>query len=98
MIATLSGKILEKIGDVIVIDCRGVGYGVLVTFEDFGALHSGELAKLYIHENIRETAHDRPDGRTARAARLGEVPRLERGVRALPARRRPRRQRHGQPE
>lgn len=58
MIALLQGKVLEKIGYEIVIDCSGVGYGVLVTFEDFGALKTGEQVKLYIHENIRESSHD----------------------------------------
>lgn len=58
MISTLEGRVAEKIGEVVVIDCGGVGYGVLVPFEDFGALHTGEKAKLYIHENIRENAHD----------------------------------------
>src|SRR3989344_4977654 len=58
MIVVLEGKVAEKIGEMVVIDCGGVGYGVLVPFEDFGALHSGEKAKLYIYENIRENAHD----------------------------------------
>ncbi len=58
MIALLTGKIVEKIGDVIVLECGGVGYGVLVTFEDFGALSTGEEAKLYIYEHIRENTHD----------------------------------------
>lgn len=58
MIATLSGKISEKIGDIVVINCGGVGYGVAVTFEDFGILNSGEEAKLYIYEHIRENTHD----------------------------------------
>lgn len=58
MIVTLEGKVAQKIGDVVVIDCGGVGYGILVPFEDHGALHTGEKAKLYIHENIRENAHD----------------------------------------
>ncbi|MBX4188521.1 Holliday junction branch migration protein RuvA [Candidatus Saccharibacteria bacterium] len=57
MIATLTGKISEKIADLIVIDCGGVGYGVAVTFEDFGVLNSGEETKLYIYEHIRETEH-----------------------------------------
>ncbi len=57
MIAKLSGKISEKIGDVVVIDCGGVGYGVLVTFEDFGSLNSGSETKLYIYEHIREAEH-----------------------------------------
>lgn len=58
MIAKLEGKVAEKIGDVVVIDCSGVGYGVLVSFEDFGALKIGQPAKLYVHESIRENAHD----------------------------------------
>lgn len=57
MIATLTGKISEKVADLIVIDCGGVGYGIAVTFEDFGGLHTGEEAKLYIYEHIRENEH-----------------------------------------
>ncbi len=58
MIATLSGKITEKIGDVVVLSCNGVGYGLLVTFEDFGALEIGTETKLYVYEHIRENSHD----------------------------------------
>ena len=58
MIAVLEGKVSEKLGDTVVIDCGGVGYGVNVTFEDFGALNSGENTKLYIYEHIRENTHD----------------------------------------
>lgn len=58
MIATLTGKVAEKVGDVIVLDCNGVGYGLLVTFEDFGALETGSDAKLYVYEHIRENSHD----------------------------------------
>jgi holliday junction DNA helicase RuvA len=58
MIAVLTGKISEKIGDQVVIDCSGVGYGVLVSFEDFGGLNTGDTAKLYIYEHIREASHD----------------------------------------
>ncbi len=57
MIAVLSGKISEKIGDLVVINCGNVGYGVLVSFEDFGALNTGDETKLYIYEHIRETEH-----------------------------------------
>jgi holliday junction DNA helicase RuvA len=57
MIATLNGKISQKIGDLIVIECGGVGYGVQVTFEDFGGLNTGDQAKLYIYEHIRESEH-----------------------------------------
>lgn len=58
MIATLTGKIAEKISDIIVLDVQGVGYGLLVTNEDFGTLSVGQSAKLYVYEHIREQSHD----------------------------------------
>lgn len=58
MIATLSGKVSEKTLDTVIIDCGGVGYGIYVTFEDFGALQEGREAKVYIYEHIRENSHD----------------------------------------
>ncbi len=58
MIAKLEGKITEKIDDTIILECAGVGYGLLVSFEDFGALKTGETAKLYVYEHIRDNAHD----------------------------------------
>src|SRR5688572_1918296 len=58
MIATLSGVIAEKLGELVILDVRGVGYGVLVPSEDYGKLALGDSTKLYIHEHIREQAHD----------------------------------------
>jgi holliday junction DNA helicase RuvA len=58
MIAILNGTIAEKLGEIIVLDVRGVGYGVLVPSEDFGRLAVGDIVKLYIYEHIREVAHD----------------------------------------
>ena len=58
MIATLTGQVAEKIADMVVLDVAGVGYGVLVTGEDFGQLTVEADAKLYIYEHIREQAHD----------------------------------------
>lgn len=58
MIAMLTGVVAEKTIDQIIIDVSGVGYGLFVTNEDYGRLGSGDLAKLYVHEHIRETAHD----------------------------------------
>ncbi len=58
MIATLKGLITEKIGDTVVLECAGVGYGLLVSFEDFGALKAGDPAKLYVYEHIRDVSHD----------------------------------------
>jgi len=58
MIATLTGKVAEKIADVVVLDVQGVGYGLLVTNEDYGHLHVGEQAKVYVYEHIREQSYD----------------------------------------
>ncbi len=58
MIATLEGKVSETLGDMVVLVVNGVGYGVLVTSSDFGALSIGKNVKLYIHEHIKEDAHD----------------------------------------
>jgi holliday junction DNA helicase RuvA len=58
MIATLTGLVAEKISDTVVIDVAGVGYGVLVTTEDYGLLTTGNIVKVYVYEHIREVAHD----------------------------------------
>ena len=58
MIATLNGVVSEKLADIVVLDVVGVGYGLFVTIEDHRRLVSGEPAKLYIYEHIREQQHD----------------------------------------
>ncbi len=58
MIATLTGVVSEKTVDMVVLDVSGVGYGLLVTNEDYGRLGAGDLAKVYIYEHIREAAYD----------------------------------------
>lgn len=58
MIATLKGKVAEKTLDTVILECGGVGYGIYVPFEDFGALAEGQEAKLHIYEHIRENSHD----------------------------------------
>ena len=58
MIATLTGVVAEKTLDQVILDVSGVGYGLLVTGEDYGRLATGDLAKLYVYEHIRENAHD----------------------------------------
>jgi Holliday junction DNA helicase RuvA len=58
MITTLSGVISEKLAEIIVLDVRGVGYGLYMTSEDQGRLSSGQTAKVYIYEHIREQSHD----------------------------------------
>lgn len=58
MIATLEGIVSEKIGQQAVLVVGGVGYGVLLTLNNLDRLTTGDKAKLYIHENIKEEAHD----------------------------------------
>lgn len=58
MIITLRGIIAEKLGQQIVVDVRGVGYGLYVAADDYGTLQIGAEAKLYVYEHIREQAYD----------------------------------------
>jgi len=58
MIATLSGKVAEKLAGMVIIDVAGVGYGILATLEDQGKLKVGTDAKVYTYEHIRENSYD----------------------------------------
>lgn len=58
MIATLTGRVAEKLGNIVVIECGGVGYGVLMTSADSGHVSAGQEQKVYVHEHIKEDAHD----------------------------------------
>ncbi len=58
MITTLNGKVAEKLPELVILDVNGVGYGVFVPLEDYGKLKTGEEAKVYIYEHIRENSHD----------------------------------------
>ncbi len=58
MIATLEGVVSEKIGQQAVVLAGGVGYGVLTTLSNLDRVVTGEKAKFYIHENIKEEVHD----------------------------------------
>lgn len=58
MIATLSGVVGEKLGELVVLEVQGVGYGLLVPLEDYGKVNTGEHVKFYVYEHIREVAHD----------------------------------------
>src|SRR5690606_28940830 len=48
----------EKIDSIVVLDVNGVGYGLLMTIEDFAALTVGHTVKVYVYEHIREQTHD----------------------------------------
>lgn len=58
MIAYLDGEIREKDVNGVIVDVRGVGYGVYVIAEDLAELEIGKSAKLYAYEYIREQSHD----------------------------------------
>lgn len=58
MIATLTGTVSEKLPDIVVIDVRGVGYGLLVPLRDYAHLNLKDNVKLYVYEHIREASHD----------------------------------------
>lgn len=58
MIATLNGVVSEKLLDMVVIECAGVGYGLFMSTEDHGRLSTGTSLKVYVYEHIREQQHD----------------------------------------
>ncbi len=58
MIATLTGQIGEKLNELVIIDVKGVGYGLFVTAEDYGQLKIGDTKQVYVYEYIRDNAHD----------------------------------------
>lgn len=57
MIATLNGLVTENDLQV-VIECGGVGYGLLTTSSDQSRLAVGNNVKLFIYEHIKEDAHN----------------------------------------
>jgi Holliday junction DNA helicase RuvA len=58
MIATLRGVVSEMLGEIVVLEVGGVGYGLWVPADDYGRLSNGESVTLYIYEHIREQSHD----------------------------------------
>lgn len=58
MIGQLRGTLIEKSPPLIVIDCQGVGYEVLVSMHTFYHLPAvGESARILTHMIVREDAH-----------------------------------------
>lgn len=58
MIEYLNSTIGELEPTLAVMECAGVGYGVNITLMDYTKLQQLKQAKLYIHESIREDAHE----------------------------------------
>ena len=61
MIEYLKGEVTDLGPTFCVVECGGVGYGLNITLLDYDALNSGtkgEPVKMYVHESIREDAHE----------------------------------------
>lgn len=58
MIARIRGEVIEHDNAQVIIDCSGVGYGVVVAVDEQSKLPTGTRADLYISEHIREDGHD----------------------------------------
>ena len=58
MIARLSGKIVEKFGNSVIVDVAGVGYEVMVPTPDFEGAVLGEERKFFTYHAVRENAEE----------------------------------------
>lgn len=58
MIEYIKGGIEELEPTMAVLDCAGVGYGLNITLMDYAKMQQLKQAKLYVHESIREDAHE----------------------------------------
>lgn len=58
MIASLSGAVLSKTLNEVIIEVNGVGYQLYISAEEFEELKVGEKYRLFVYENIREDAYD----------------------------------------
>lgn len=58
MIAHVSGEVVEKTANALIIDVGGIGYEVQVAAGDFEAAVLGEHFKLHTHDHLRENAHE----------------------------------------
>lgn len=71
MIAQLTGTLLQKAADRVVVDIQGVGYEVLIPFSTYYELgDSGEKVSLHIHTHVREDALALYGFRTAEEKKL----------------------------
>jgi len=73
MIAHVSGEVVEKTADALIIDVGGIGYEVQVAGSEFEAATLGEKIKLYTHDHLRETAHELFGFSSLTAKRLFEM-------------------------
>ncbi len=58
MIGSLRGEVMEILGGSVLLEVQGVGYLVRVSVSSLALLTVGEQAFVYIHDHVREDAHD----------------------------------------
>jgi Holliday junction DNA helicase RuvA len=58
MIAHVSGEVVEKFDNTLIINVGGLGYEVLVSGGDYESALLHDQVKLYTHDHLRENAHD----------------------------------------
>ncbi|HUD06288.1 MAG TPA: Holliday junction branch migration protein RuvA [Candidatus Saccharimonadales bacterium] len=58
MIATITGKVAEKLPNILVVEVGGVGYGLLMPLDNYLKLTVGDETKFYIYEHVRENTYD----------------------------------------
>ncbi len=58
MIGILRGEVIEKLINYFILDVRGVGYQIRAHLRLLSELTVGDEPTIYIHEHIREDAHD----------------------------------------
>ncbi len=54
MIATITGKILEKLDNGVIVELGGIGYEIILPANHLLSMSQGEQATFYIAENIKE--------------------------------------------
>lgn len=58
MIAHVTGEVVEKTTNALIIDVGGIGYEVQVSAHDFEGSTLGQTVKMYTHDHLRENAHE----------------------------------------
>lgn len=58
MIAHVSGEVVEKTENAVIVDVSGLGYEVLVASRDFDSALLGGRIKFYTYDHLRENSHE----------------------------------------